>query len=1466
MLYKSFGIVRTNVGLTTNVKLIVDSKYKLYLDSIDSNNDLSLSRFKKFAVNKKDRYDRLIPNFYKNFPSDLAFDIKYDNDVDSMKNNFRFQHDETYQYGARNIINNKSYSEEFEYFAPIYIFPDNLPNSFIIFRVDGTGLDVINKDNFQSNIVKKFKTIKRFDLTKQTPIGEWLDINYTKNESFPISPLDIDFKRNEFSKWNGIDYNTGGYTSKSLFLEEWFSEEKEIFETEKFIFDGYKNNKIVFPNILNLSFLFDDTPSTPDVKRKWSINRYYGFYFDSVEHITSVFPTKTKQLKQNVSIDQNNLLISESGYPFLDAWNDSINNYIEISGIFYKVVRLKNTKKPELPSDIIDDLQDDVVIIDLNNKTERTNINSAFIEEFLDDTVYSYKIISDKPLSSFINDVNKNIGFTIDSDNILRINGSTYSISGFDDADIWLIEINNILHNLVKESETIKVFTDYSFNFDPTSNSYSYKVGGLETKINLIKNNQQEPEEFKIYRLKFTDIKDFDTRIVDTEPSKFEYELENKLTETDESKMYLTDLNSDTNPKEIDTFIIDEKLVNIPVSSEYTANYETFKITESGLTELWRKNSTYCRFGFQKSLSANDFPYVLNNSLLFEDFNRTTNLFEPSPKRIERNLDYFYTINSDSSDYVHHSLHIEDNNLDFTINKNFRFEIEKYLDPNGYDYFSEFFNRRSNFLNGSIIKNTIKYSYFNKGDKSIPNITLFRGIKFLIYDVEDIKKNLNNQLDVINLKTSNSFQDYKFSILLSDNKEYDSVQRIVDYSTTSCEVPTVYYLTSGLTYSYSDFYTVQNRRYYIDSNGNDQDVLIGKYILLSDDMVSPNIATPSYHETDNCKHKVLYKINDYGYDSDVDSFYINLVDSEDNQITDPNYLPNSLGTFSFISSLNDYPYMMIGTNSGIYLGNTFSIGTYSVSVTESGYFEEDQYIKITDSNNNDINVIYGNGVTGSIYIDTLVSENDMNWKIIENWEMDKTYPPNSYVLYDDVIYRSLKSITTTQPTMGDKKSSPYNIDGWKNETVFGSPFLDFEKNYDLNDFVFNSGDYYKKIYVGEDINGDFWKPKTTYYKNNIVLYKGKYYESLIDNNIGYSPFEKNWKEIDSKDLMWSKIQLWNPSKSYLSSSLVIHNEIVYLSNQTIDSNEEPGFSDKWVRKYSLVADSDIQYESNNNPIIWFNNKYYLILSNTTDSNLENGIKIYVNKKWKNILINIEIKDNTTPNLKNVNRDELYIDLNKKLTASNFINSLNDISNRYDFIDYLKYIIIDENGEKLEYDYNNIEGLPCLINCEFPDDLSVKVDSLNIETIDLKNDLIPKQVLKDNVLGNSNQINYYNGNPIAVRIIENKNEPKTFSNYNSNDNIVANLLYRFSGFYMPIFYDIDLFDKNGYRFDTDLTYFGIMLEKKISKINRNGSVLKLKDKTNIRSIYPMLDEFGYDFTDFFIFKGTFDYNYYIETNR
>jgi hypothetical protein len=91
--------------------------------------------------------------------------------------------------------------------------------------------------------------------------------------------------------------------------------------------------------------------------------------------------------------------------------------------------------------------------------------------------------------------------------------------------------------------------------------------------------------------------------------------------------------------------------------------------------------------------------------------------------------------------------------------------------------------------------------------------------------------------------------------------------------------------------------------------------------------------------------------------------------------------------------------------------------------------------------------------------------------------------------------------------------------------------------------------------------------------------------------------------------------------------------------------------------------------------------------------------------------------------------------------------------------------------------------------------------------------------------------------------------------------------------MPIFYEIDLFQRPGitstlygnYKFDTDLTNFGIVKQRTISKVNRK-SILKLKDRNDFRSIYPMLDEFGYTTVDFFIFKSTWDFNYHYECSE
>ena len=68
----------------------------------------------------------------------------------------------------------------------------------------------------------------------------------------------------------------------------------------------------------------------------------------------------------------------------------------------------------------------------------------------------------------------------------------------------------------------------------------------------------------------------------------------------------------------------------------------------------------------------------------------------------------------------------------------------------------------------------------------------------------------------------------------------------------------------------------------------------------------------------------------------------------------------------------------------------------------------------------------------------------------------------------------------------------------------------------------------------------------------------------------------------------------------------------------------------------------------------------------------------------------------------------------------------------------------------------------------------------------------------------------------------------------------------------------------YKFDTDLTSFAVMRERKFRKVNRIQSLLKLKENKDLKSIYPMIDEFGYSISDFFIFKSTWDYEYSVET--
>ena len=1341
---KSFGILRTNTGLTTNVKIVVDSNYGLSLDSINSNTELSSSKFKKLEFNKSNYYDELIPYFYDGLPAEIAFDIKYDDDADSMTLNFADQYDEIYQCGARNIVNNKNYSEEYEYFAPLYVYKNKLPNSFIIFRVDGPGIGRTDSSNFKSEILSNLKTIKIFDLTKKSALGEWLNMNINENEFFPNTPFEMSFQRVEFSKWNGIEYKSGGYISKSFFLDDVIEEEKEIFEFEKFIFDGYKNNKVVFPNILNFSFLFDDTPADEYTLKKWSMNRYYGFYIDSMDKITSLSPYTPPKLKSDVIIIDGNIISSLSGYyPFVDDWMDSTPFYVEYEGNYYKVeifevvleetfipskisTRTNAPKAPVLPRKGGNEptTVKTGMFIDIENKLLS---NTYITDEKVGGYVYKWRIISDIDLKGKENKLNKNTG-KVDSDKrLIDADGNYLKIEDFDRADVWLIEIDGVYHNIIKDSiGALKLSTDYSFEFDKDFFRYFVnKTDPKYTKTIFFKvDSNNKPKVFPVWRLNFSDIKDFDTRIIDTEPSKFEYDLENEIVNTDETKLYFVDHNSNTEPKQLDDFILNDKVVNIPVSSEYTANQETFKISDGFLSPIWRKNPVYCRWVYQGSLSANDYPYVLNNSTKFESNNRTTNTFDPNPNRGERNLDYFYTVNSSSSKYLHHTLHIEKSD-EYGIDRKFDFSLadytgdSKYIGATGtsipidYDYFNSILNLKSAFNNGKIRKNTKKYSEFQAGDNSTPNYTIFRGIKFSLYDVNNVKIDQSGQIEIINTYTKNTFENYKFSIVL-----------------TSMD------------------------------NGMQWDII------------------------DRWKMDTAYKEGDIVIHDDI--LYVAVRDT----ICDsPSVIRISKsGTGIIQNYLRPAPYNLL---------------TYDL--TDSSELSKLRFI---DSNE-----------SPSLF-DKNFSKTGSDWKV---------YEPND--------------------------ENAVEIEG----SIFWSPLIDIRDGYKKDMIVYNTGNYYR-FYEKGTIN--FWNPISAlsirisedgtsnrhgYPKDSIVIHDNKFYQSLSDYNLRTPENSKYWKNIEYTytNSKWKPIPIWIPNKQYgdgINKTFVVYNNTVYKSKSDTDiipSGTIPNKSNKWLRLYSLSINTNFVYGRKDNSVILQNGELYRIVNNPNMSTLDNGINVYINHKYKNVLVNIYVNDNTIPNLKNSNRDIIYKSLNKKLTAKIFIDCLNNITLRHGFSDYIKYTIIDENGVRNTYGYGNskmlekLKNLPHILLAERPESINVKVDSLEIIPIN-DSKIKPSKLLIDGRITDPIQNNYFNNTHLGVEIIQTNETPSVIKNYSGMNSFTENVLFRFSGNYMPLFSDIELFNTdNSIEFNRiDLMFEISNIQNVIFNFDVNGNKI---DK--VYELYP-----------------------------
>ena len=333
-------LLRTNPKLSTNVKLVVNSRDSLYLESIDADRTLSDVRYKKFPVSPEGDYAFDVASFFKKNPTtnEIMYNTKRSDSDVAVLDSYNKQIEEDYHYGTTYNYS-KLHGENLRMFAPIWI-DTNVPKKFIIFRTTSPSGSIDFKDNASgklgmiNEIIKNSEIIKTFDLTSNSNIGKYLR-THVQQETFPKSPLTFSFEKGEQSFFNGIDVKKGGFTSKGEFLHKDFVlQDKPLIEANDLVTDGFKRNNIACANLINLEFLFDD-----DNASYYGINRYFGLYVYDIDsgdgEINRITNNIVRFSTLNSYIDTNN---PSSAIPSNKQMTQTPTlGYININDTYYKI-------------------------------------------------------------------------------------------------------------------------------------------------------------------------------------------------------------------------------------------------------------------------------------------------------------------------------------------------------------------------------------------------------------------------------------------------------------------------------------------------------------------------------------------------------------------------------------------------------------------------------------------------------------------------------------------------------------------------------------------------------------------------------------------------------------------------------------------------------------------------------------------------------------------------------------------------------------------------------------------------------------------------------------------------------------------------------------------------------------------------------------------------------------------------
>lgn len=265
----SFQLLRVNPKLTGNVKVVVDSKNDLYLDTFKVSKGLSQRKYRKIKINPEEFYGNSLMSKMSSLPSDDFYKIEdacYS--LFSTVNNIGDEYYDTYNSGVRTNPD-KLYSENYSLLAPLCV-RKRLPDFFLIFKCKNIPEFTTNEDRLKY-MIENGKVIKSYDMRQESNLGKYINNIYKHSKNFP-GYMFVSYDYNGNNIYNGISLDRGIVAShyEATALER--NIKNQVAMNDWYTL-GFERNRVVAKDIINLEFMFDD-PEEP----LFSITNYFGLY------------------------------------------------------------------------------------------------------------------------------------------------------------------------------------------------------------------------------------------------------------------------------------------------------------------------------------------------------------------------------------------------------------------------------------------------------------------------------------------------------------------------------------------------------------------------------------------------------------------------------------------------------------------------------------------------------------------------------------------------------------------------------------------------------------------------------------------------------------------------------------------------------------------------------------------------------------------------------------------------------------------------------------------------------------------------------------------------------------------------------------------------------------------------------------------------------------------------------------